>query len=141
MELLSLFMRNQIEFTSLLKGRIWSGTTKAYAPPESNDIDSREAIIPQKFDAYSFGVTLAELLFNAYGCQFKYTILYTYETDIKKYWKYIKKELAELGAKKWITFIKPCFSFFPEERPKFAKLWKKIEEDMSYNILKWKMEK
>ena len=55
---------------------------------------------------------------------------------LKNYWKYIKKELAELGAKKWITFIKPCFSFFPEERPKFAKLWEKIEEEINYNILK-----
>ena len=45
--------------------------------------DSIEAIIPQKFDAYSFGVTLAEILFNAYGCKLNHYII-SNESDVEK---------------------------------------------------------
>lgn len=103
-----------------------------YAPPELARLDSPETIIPQKVDAFSFGITFTELLMCDRGKTLTHEVM---ETE-RQLTHFIKNLNELLDGSQWIPLITKCLDFNPNKRPTFAE----IQSEFYGNIMELQSE-
>jgi len=85
-------------------------------------------IIPQKVDAFCFGMTLAELMLGYENFE---KIIAERKFELKSHEQFLLKIIANLENTEWKNFTKIiscCLDYLPERRPKFERIMKLFEK-------------
>ena len=109
------------------------GWTAIYAAPEFlqdfQKIDIGEALIPQKADAFSFGITFSEIILLENGKDLEIQNRVTDEEN-RNYVRSILEQIKKCHHFQWADVIESCLSFVPSERPTFSQLCQRFARDL-----------
>jgi len=105
--------------------------TKRYSPPELlEDKPQLAKLIPQKIDAFCFGITILNLLFKVTAPSSD-LMKRSYESGIefhKDFMSRIEDEMKKANRIQWLEIIKQCLSYQPKGRPTFSEIKLKLQE-------------
>jgi len=98
------------------------GFTTFYAPPEllCRPLILKN-IVPQKVDIFCFGMTIFELLLLSHKIKMEKFMREKLE-EHEDFQKYMENTLNEIMESQWISLLKKCLSFKPENRPDFKEI-------------------